>query len=52
MYGKSTEHYAEFWRAVQEMWLRVYSSNLVTIAAINVRPESPSYCTLSLACVM
>ncbi|POI29411.1 hypothetical protein CIB84_006840 [Bambusicola thoracicus] len=28
MYGKSTEHYAEFWRAVQEMWLRLYSSNL------------------------
>uniref|UniRef100_A0A8C3CVM7 Enoyl-CoA delta isomerase 1 n=1 Tax=Cairina moschata TaxID=8855 RepID=A0A8C3CVM7_CAIMO len=36
MCGKSTEHYAEFWRAVQEMWLRLYSSNMVTVAAISV----------------
>ncbi|EMP29458.1 Enoyl-CoA delta isomerase 1 [Chelonia mydas] len=35
MYGKSAEHYAEFWKAVQEMWLRLYQSNMVTIAAIN-----------------
>lgn len=42
MCGKSTEHYAEFWRAVQEMWLRVYGCNMVTIAAVNVRPLEPS----------
>ncbi|XP_019363063.1 PREDICTED: enoyl-CoA delta isomerase 1, mitochondrial isoform X1 [Gavialis gangeticus] len=35
MCGKSAEHYAEFWRAVQEMWLKLYKSNMVTIAAIN-----------------
>lgn len=36
MYGKSPEHAGEFWRAVQEMWLKLYGSNMVTIAAINV----------------
>lgn len=41
MCGKSTEHYAEFWRAVQEMWLRLYGSNMVTVAAVNVRPLDP-----------
>lgn len=38
MCGKSMEHYAEFWRAVQEIWLRLYSSNMVTVAAVNVCP--------------
>lgn len=38
MCGKSVEHYTEFWRAVQEMWLRLYGSNMVTVAAVNVRP--------------
>lgn len=36
MYGKSPERCGEFWRAVQEMWLKLYSSNMVTVAAINV----------------
>uniref|UniRef100_A0A8C9KC99 Enoyl-CoA delta isomerase 1 n=1 Tax=Panthera tigris altaica TaxID=74533 RepID=A0A8C9KC99_PANTA len=36
MCGKSQAHYAEYWRAVQELWLRLYLSNLVLIAAINV----------------
>ncbi|KAG9476848.1 hypothetical protein GDO78_002308 [Eleutherodactylus coqui] len=35
MVGKSAEHYTAFWRAVQEMWLKLYGSNMVTIAAIN-----------------
>ncbi|KAJ7306042.1 hypothetical protein JRQ81_010408 [Phrynocephalus forsythii] len=35
MAGKSEEHYAEFWRAVQEMWLNLYSSSMVTIAVVN-----------------
>lgn len=38
MCGKSVEHYTEFWRAVQEMWLRLYGSSMVTVAAVNVRP--------------
>ncbi|EOA95045.1 3,2-trans-enoyl-CoA isomerase, mitochondrial, partial [Anas platyrhynchos] len=44
MCGKSTEHYAEFWRAVQEMWLRLYSSNMVTVAAVNANSLLPSPC--------
>jgi len=49
MCGKSTEHYAEFWRAVQEMWIRLYGSNLVTVAAINA---SPSHLLLCLLCCL
>ncbi|XP_039348264.1 enoyl-CoA delta isomerase 1, mitochondrial [Mauremys reevesii] len=49
MYGKSTEHYAEFWKAVQEMWLRLYQSNMVTIAAIN--GSSPAGgCLMAMCC--
>lgn len=36
MCGKSPAHYAEYWKAVQELWLRLYPSNLVLVAAINV----------------
>ncbi|KAB0401463.1 hypothetical protein E2I00_009247 [Balaenoptera physalus] len=35
MCGKNPAHYAEYWKAVQELWLRLYLSNLVLIAAIN-----------------
>ncbi|NXM53774.1 ECI1 isomerase, partial [Illadopsis cleaveri] len=49
MCGKSTEHYAEFWRAVQELWLRLYSSSLVTVAAVN--GSSPAGgCLVALSC--
>ncbi|XP_033921180.1 enoyl-CoA delta isomerase 1, mitochondrial [Melopsittacus undulatus] len=49
MCGKSTEHYAEFWRAVQEIWLRLYSSNMVTLAVIN--GSSPAGgCLIALSC--
>uniref|UniRef100_A0A3B3ZUA3 Enoyl-CoA delta isomerase 1, mitochondrial n=1 Tax=Periophthalmus magnuspinnatus TaxID=409849 RepID=A0A3B3ZUA3_9GOBI len=49
MYGKSPERCGEFWRAVQEMWLKMYGSNMVTIAAIN--GSSPAGgCLLSLTC--
>ncbi|XP_062444063.1 enoyl-CoA delta isomerase 1, mitochondrial [Rhea pennata] len=49
MCGKSTEHYAEFWRAVQEMWLRLYGSNMVTVAAVN--GSSPAGgCLVALSC--
>ncbi|XP_037647815.1 enoyl-CoA delta isomerase 1, mitochondrial-like [Sebastes umbrosus] len=49
MYGNSPERCGEFWRAVQEMWLKLYSSNMVTIAAIN--GSSPAGgCLMSLTC--
>ncbi|XP_041829929.1 enoyl-CoA delta isomerase 1, mitochondrial [Melanotaenia boesemani] len=49
MYGKSPERCGEFWKAVQEMWLKIYSSNMVTIAAIN--GSSPAGgCLLAITC--
>ncbi|XP_029914854.1 enoyl-CoA delta isomerase 1, mitochondrial [Myripristis murdjan] len=49
MYGKSPESCGVFWKAVQEMWLKLYGSNMVTIAAIN--GSSPAGgCLMSLAC--
>ncbi|XP_061740048.1 enoyl-CoA delta isomerase 1, mitochondrial [Nerophis ophidion] len=49
MYGKSPERCGEFWKAVQEMWLKLYSSNMVTIAAIN--GSSPAGgCLMSITC--
>uniref|UniRef100_A0A8D0BIS2 Enoyl-CoA delta isomerase 1, mitochondrial n=1 Tax=Salvator merianae TaxID=96440 RepID=A0A8D0BIS2_SALMN len=35
MCGKNEAHYSEFWKAVQEMWITLYNSSLVTIAAVN-----------------
>lgn len=49
MYGKSPESCGVFWKAVQEMWLKLYGSNMVTIAAIN--GSSPAGgCLMSMAC--
>uniref|UniRef100_G1MHM9 Enoyl-CoA delta isomerase 1, mitochondrial n=3 Tax=Ailuropoda melanoleuca TaxID=9646 RepID=G1MHM9_AILME len=49
MYGRDPAHYAEYWKAVQELWLRVYLSSLVVISAINgVSPAGG--CLLSLSC--
>lgn len=47
MCGRNPAHYAEYWKAVQELWLRLYMSNLVVIAAINVSPLTPKWpCSL------
>lgn len=49
MYGKTPERCGEFWRAVQEIWLKLYGSNMVVIAAIN--GSSPAGgCLMSLTC--
>nr|XP_033770269.1 enoyl-CoA delta isomerase 1, mitochondrial-like isoform X2 [Geotrypetes seraphini] len=49
MCGKNADHYGEFWRAVQEMWLKLYGSSMVTIAAIN--GSSPAGgCLMALSC--
>lgn len=49
MFGRSPERCAEFWRAVQDMWLKLYGSNMAVIAAIN--GSSPAGgCLLSLSC--
>lgn len=41
MYGRNPAHYAEYWKAVQELWLRLYLSNLTLISAINVSALPP-----------
>ncbi|KAF7647012.1 hypothetical protein LDENG_00178980 [Lucifuga dentata] len=49
MYGKTPERCGEFWKAVQEMWLKLYGSNMVTVAAIN--GSSPAGgCLMGMAC--
>ncbi|XP_053220779.1 enoyl-CoA delta isomerase 1, mitochondrial [Podarcis raffonei] len=49
MCGKSEEHYAEFWKAVQQMWITLYNSSLVTIAAVN--GSSPAGgCLMAMSC--
>ncbi|XP_068606198.1 enoyl-CoA delta isomerase 1, mitochondrial [Brachionichthys hirsutus] len=49
MYRKSPEHYAEFWKSVQEMWLKLYGCSMATIAAINGSCPAGG-CLLSIAC--
>ncbi|KAJ1097585.1 hypothetical protein NDU88_002703 [Pleurodeles waltl] len=49
MCGKSAEHYAAFWRAVQEFWLKLYTSNMVTVAAINGSCPAGG-CLMALVC--
>lgn len=42
MYGRNPAHYAEYWKAVQELWLRLYLSKLIIMSAINVSaPNHP-----------
>ncbi|XP_062875119.1 enoyl-CoA delta isomerase 1, mitochondrial [Trichomycterus rosablanca] len=49
MYGKSPEHYEEFWKAVQDMWLKLYGCSKIAIAAIN--GSSPAGgCLMSMSC--
>ncbi|OBS80620.1 hypothetical protein A6R68_21178 [Neotoma lepida] len=49
MYGRNPAHYAEYWKAVQELWLRLYLSNLIVVAAINgVSPAGG--CLMALTC--
>ncbi|XP_039740947.1 enoyl-CoA delta isomerase 1, mitochondrial isoform X2 [Pteropus medius] len=33
--GKNPAHYTEYWKVLQDLWLRLYLSNLVLISAIN-----------------
>ncbi|XP_066238955.1 enoyl-CoA delta isomerase 1, mitochondrial [Saccopteryx leptura] len=49
MYGRNPAHYAEYWKAVQEMWLRLYQSNLILVAAINGASPAGG-CLISLSC--
>ena len=37
MYQPDIDRLQEFWRTLQDMWIKLYGMNQVTIAAINVR---------------
>ncbi|KAK2507516.1 hypothetical protein MC885_021892 [Smutsia gigantea] len=47
--GRNPAHYAEYWKAVQELWLRLYLSKLVLIAAINGACPAGG-CLIALSC--
>ncbi|XP_055098784.1 enoyl-CoA delta isomerase 1, mitochondrial isoform X4 [Symphalangus syndactylus] len=49
MCGRSPAHYAEYWKAVQELWLRLYQSNLVLVSAINGACPAGG-CLVALSC--
>lgn len=49
MCGRSPAHYAEYWKALQELWLRLYPSNLALVAAINGACPAGG-CLMSLSC--
>ncbi|KAJ1067370.1 PREDICTED: enoyl-CoA delta isomerase 1, mitochondrial [Capra hircus] len=49
MCGRNPAHYAEYWKAVQELWLRTYLSSLVLVAAINGACPAGG-CIIALAC--
>ncbi|XP_058536341.1 enoyl-CoA delta isomerase 1, mitochondrial [Ochotona princeps] len=49
MCGRNAAHYAEYWKAVQELWLRLYLSNLVLVAAISGASPAGG-CLMALSC--
>ncbi|XP_060028539.1 enoyl-CoA delta isomerase 1, mitochondrial [Erinaceus europaeus] len=49
MCGRNPAHYAEYWKALQELWLRLYQTHLVVIAAINGASPAGG-CLLALSC--
>ncbi|XP_004706219.2 enoyl-CoA delta isomerase 1, mitochondrial [Echinops telfairi] len=49
MYGRNPAHYAEYWKAVQELWLRLYQCPMVTVATINGACPAGG-CLISMTC--
>lgn len=49
MCGRNPAHYAEYWKAMQELWLRLYLSNLVLVAAVNGASPAGG-CLMALSC--
>lgn len=47
--GKNPAHYTEYYKALQNLWLRLYLSNLMLISAINGSCIAAG-CLISLAC--
>ncbi|XP_071067546.1 enoyl-CoA delta isomerase 1, mitochondrial-like isoform X2 [Dasypus novemcinctus] len=49
MCGRTPAHYAEYWKALQELWLHLYLSSLVLVAAINGTSPAGG-CLVALTC--
>ncbi|XP_006893946.1 PREDICTED: enoyl-CoA delta isomerase 1, mitochondrial [Elephantulus edwardii] len=49
MCGRNLAHYTEYWKAVQELWLRFCQSPMVLVAAINGASPAGG-CLISLTC--
>ena len=49
MYNKSEPQLAEFWGAVQEIWLTLYGSKLATVAAVNGHSPAGG-CLVAMSC--
>uniref|UniRef100_A0A8B9Y7B5 Enoyl-CoA delta isomerase 1, mitochondrial n=1 Tax=Bos mutus grunniens TaxID=30521 RepID=A0A8B9Y7B5_BOSMU len=47
--GRNPAHCAEYWKAMQELWLRMYLSSLVLVAAINGACPAGG-CIIALSC--
>jgi hypothetical protein len=39
MYKATPERASQFWRALQDVWIKLYGSSNIFIAALNVRYE-------------
>ncbi|XP_022531622.1 enoyl-CoA delta isomerase 1, mitochondrial [Astyanax mexicanus] len=49
MYGTTPEHRTAFWKALQELWLKVYGSGKIVVAAINGASPAGG-CLMALSC--
>jgi len=49
MYQPQPDRLREFWRSLQDVWIKLYGSNLATIAAINGNSPAGG-CLLSMCC--
>ncbi len=49
MYQKSPEYTSAFWRSLQDFWMRLFSTNLATVAAINGHSPAGG-CLMALSC--
>ncbi|XP_076998264.1 enoyl-CoA delta isomerase 1, mitochondrial [Tamandua tetradactyla] len=47
--GRSPAHYTEYWKALQELWLRLYLSRMALVAAINGHCPAGG-CLIALSC--
>jgi 3,2-trans-enoyl-CoA isomerase len=49
MYEKSEAQLAEFWTAVQDLWLNIYGTRLATVAAVNGHAPAGG-CLITMSC--